>query len=84
MADRESEDKRREGAAQQAPPQEEAPPAPPATAGIGGGAPGVASPRNPGGILPGGGPGAGPGSIGAEDASSTDGAPAGSVERGGR
>ena len=82
MVDPKSDGERQEGAAQPAPAErEEAPPAPGATAGIGGGAPGIASPPNPGGTWPGGGAGAGLG--GAEDPSADE-APTGSAEDGGR
>ncbi len=82
MADQENDGKRQEDTAQQAP-GEETPPAPSATAGVGGGAPGIASGHNPGGTLPGGGPGAGLGGIGTGGASS-GGAPTVSVKQGGR
>lgn len=53
------------------------------TAPAGGGAHGIASGHNKGGTLPGGGPGAGLGSIGT-GGGSTGGAPTGSAKRGGR
>ena len=83
MADSGSDNERQEGAAGPAPAEEEAPPAPPATAGVGGGAPGIATPRNPDGPLLGGGTAADPAGTGTGE-TSTGGAQTGSAERGGR